>query len=83
VGEKKIEAKKQIPFKDASPEQTLQQLQTNPNQGLTQGEAQKRLEESGPNELAEEQINPIWTPNLSAGTCIGQSLYPRFSVSLP
>jgi H+-transporting ATPase len=46
-------------FENTSPEETLQQLQTNQDQGLTQNEAQKRLEKYGPNELAEERMHPL------------------------
>jgi H+-transporting ATPase len=44
---------------ETSPEETLRQLQVNPDQGLTQDEAQKRLEKYGPNELVERRVNPL------------------------
>jgi H+-transporting ATPase len=47
-------------FEDTPPEETLQQLQTDRDNGLTQDEAQRRLEKYGPNELAEERMNPLW-----------------------
>jgi H+-transporting ATPase len=46
-------------FEDVSPEETLQQLQTDPDDGLTQDEAQRRLEKYGPNELVEERMHPL------------------------
>jgi H+-transporting ATPase len=53
MGEKKSR------FEDTSPQETLQQLQTNMDQGLTQGEAEERLQKYGPNSIAEERRNPL------------------------
>jgi H+-transporting ATPase len=40
-------------------EETLRQLQTDPAQGLSEDEAQRRLQQYGPNTLPEEKANPL------------------------
>ncbi len=42
-------------------EKVLSQLQTDPQKGLSQSEADNRLQEYGPNRLEQKQAKPAWT----------------------
>jgi H+-transporting ATPase len=53
------EGKTKSGLEDASPEETLRQLQTNQDQGLTQDEAERRLHKYGPNALEEERRSAL------------------------
>jgi H+-transporting ATPase len=46
-------------LEDKPIEDALRELQTDPRQGLSEGEAQRRLEQYGPNTIAEEKRNPL------------------------
>jgi H+-transporting ATPase len=59
--EKEARAKKLQPsdYEEMSLEETLEQLATDPQEGLSQSEAQRRLQKYGPNAIKEEKEHPI------------------------
>ena len=60
TSDNKTEKKKdQNLFESDSVEEALQQLQTDPDQGLSQENAKKRLNETGPNSIEEEEKHPL------------------------
>ncbi|MFA9405345.1 MAG: cation-translocating P-type ATPase [Anaerolineales bacterium] len=54
------EATKSLPWFTLSGEVVAQELSVEPTQGLSTAEADKRLQQHGPNVLSEEEREPIW-----------------------